>query len=72
MSKNGVVKFRLIVDFDAIRARFDKEMFINLAVWDEIRGEYIRVTPDEFGNLSDLTRPGEGFRELRIELRKDD
>lgn len=67
MSNEGVVRFKLIFEFDALRARFGDQIFATLQVWDEIRGENILVTPTEDFD-SDLTRPGEGFRKYKIKI----
>lgn len=69
MSNDGVVRLRVVVEFDAVRARFDDELFIVLQVWDEIRHEYIQVCPvKELESQVDLSRPGEGFRDFWVEL----
>lgn len=62
MSNDGIIRLNVTFEFDATRARFDKELFVILQVWDEIRQEYIRVTPSDSGIPGDLTRPGEGYR----------
>jgi hypothetical protein len=71
VSKDGITRFKLIFEFDAVRARFGDQLFATLQVWDEIRGENILVTPtDDFD--SDLTRPGEGFKKYKIKIIEDD
>jgi hypothetical protein len=72
VSNDGIVNLRLIVDVDVLRARFDERMHINLEVWDEIREEFIQVYPDSEQTPSDLTRPGEGCRGFRVEIRQED
>mgnify|MGYP006297471673 CR=1 FL=1 len=69
-SNNGIGKFRLIIEFDALRIRFDDDLYPRLWVWDEFLRKNIKITS---GNEpSDLTRPGEGLVKIYWQDRDED